>query len=491
KLENVRANQTLTLRYSEAKNAPATATVSVPFRLDESVLTRPFIHQENVFDDFLRDRLLHRRQSRQGPAVAVADLNGDGADDVYFSGRPGELYLSRPDGRLHPTGRHFSVETADELATVFFDADGDGDLDAYSVRGGNEAQSPPPDALFVNDGKGDFSLAQEFAKQSSGLCASAADFDGDGDTDVFVPGRLVPGRMPVPPRHRLLVNEGGKFSDQTSKFAPELNSIGQICAAIWSDADNDGDLDLLMAGEWTPLMLFENKGGKLERARVPGFRDTEGWWNSVVAADFDADGDMDYFFGNVGLNHRFRATPQTPVRVRVGDYDQNGYLDPILFYPMDGRSVPVPGRDLLCKHLPLLFKKFYTYHLYGLATEETVMEGLKSDTTWTAEMKEPRTLWVENRGKKGEEWDFVLHPAPQPAQWGPVYGLLPLDYDFDGDLDVIMTGGDAGVFHDLGRWDAMNGLILDNDGKGNFKAAYPAQTGFWVREEGRGLAALR
>ena len=488
-LQNIKANQTLTLKYSDAKSPappPAAQTVFVP---NESVLAVPFVHVENPFDDFLRDRLLHRRQSRQGPAVAVADVNGDGMDDLYLSGRPGELYLSRSDGRLYPTGTNFSVDQADELGTLFFDADGDGDLDVFSVRGGNESRSNA-DALYFNDGKGKFALAQEFPDHGAGMCAAAADFDGDGDLDLFVPGRLVPGLAPVPPKHRLLVNERGRFSDQTAKFAPALGQVGQICAALWTDADNDGDPDLVMAGEWTPIILFENKNGLLDRALVPAFRNTEGWWNAVVAGDFDSDGDMDYFFGNVGLNHRFRASPQTPVIIHAGDYDRNGHIDPILFYPMDGKTVPVPGRDQLCKHLPLLFKKFYTYHRYGLATMDSVMAGLESDSMLAAVMKEPRTLWVENRGKKGIAWDFELHPAPQAAQWGPVCGLLPLDYDGDGDLDVLMTGGDAGVFHDLGRWDAMNGLVLKNDGKGRFKAVMPEESGFWVREEGRGLASL-
>ncbi len=489
KLENIKANQTLTLKYSNAQKSNPPAPSKTVFQIDESVLTSEFVHKENVFDDFLRDRLLHRRQSRQGPAVAVDDVNGDGVDDVYFSGRPGELYLSGPDGRLHATGTNFSVEEADELGTLFFDADNDGDLDVFSVRGGNETRSNA-DALFFNDGKGRFSLAQEFREHGAGMCAAAADFDSDGDVDLFVPGRLVPGLIPFAPKHRLLVNEGGKFIDQTAKYAPALEQVGQICAAIWTDADNDGDPDLVMAGEWTPLILFENKNGILDRALVPAFRNTEGWWNSVVAGDFDGDGDMDYFFGNVGLNHRFRASPQTPVLQYVGDYDKNGHLDPILFYPMDGKTVPVPGRDQLCKHLPLLFKNFYTYHQYGLATVDSVMMGLESDSSFVVMMKEPQTLWVENRGKKGFAWDFALHPAPQAAQWGPVYGILPLDYDHDGDLDVLMTGGDAGIFHDLGRWDAMNGIVLNNDGKGRFKPVFPEQSGFWVREEGRALAYM-
>jgi hypothetical protein len=489
-LKKVKANQTLTVKYADAQNPSSPPGPSpTPFYPAEPILTKEFVHVENTFDDFLRDRLLIRRQSRQGPSVAVADVNGDGVDDVYFSGRPGELYLSDPDGKLHPTGTHFGEDKADELGTLFFDADGDGDLDVFSVRGGNETHSNVH-ALFFNDGTGRFSLQQEFPERGAGMCVAAADFDLDGDLDLFVPGRLVPGMSPIPPKHRLLVNENGRFSDQTQKFAPALDQAGQIGSALWTDADNDGDPDLLMAGEWTPIILFENKNGMLERASVPAFKNTEGWWNSVVAADFDSDGDMDYFLGNVGLNHRFRATPQTPVRVRVGDYDRNGFVDPILFYPMDGKSVPVPGRDQLCKYLPMLFKRFYTYHSYGLATEDSVMAGLESDSMYVAEMKEPRTMWIENRGKKGVEWDFVLHPAPQAAQWGPVCGLLPLDYDGDGDPDVVMTGGETGIFHDHGRWDGMRGMVLNNDGKGKFTAVMPAQSGFWVGDDGRALAPI-
>jgi hypothetical protein len=304
--------------------------------------------------------------STEGPTLAVADVNGDGLDDVYAAGargQAGSLMIQQAGGRFAP-GDPAAFEAdapAEDVGAAFLDADGDGDQDLYVVSGGSEAADSAPDLqdrLYVNDGRGRFrkavgSVPEEF---HSGARVVAADYDGDGDTDLFVGGRVVPGRYGLDPRSMLLRNDGrGRFSDVTERAAPGLARAGMVTDAAWQDVDADGRVDLVVVGEWMPITVFRNAGGgRLAPMAVPGLAKSHGWWNRIVAGDFTGDGRVDFVVGNLGLNTRLRASEAEPATMLVKDFDGNGFVEQIVATYAHGRSWPLPLRDDLIKAIPPL-----------------------------------------------------------------------------------------------------------------------------------------
>src|SRR5437867_3580127 len=271
-------------------------------------------HRERPYDDFAREPLLPWKRSQLGPGLAVGDVNGDGLEDLYQSGAAGQsgvLYIREKGGRFRPTTQQCfeADQESEDMASVFFDAEGDGDLDLFVVSGGVEGGPGDRllrDRLYLNDGKGNFTKAPEDALpdlRDSGSVVAAADFDRDGDLDLFVGGRCVPGRYPLAPHSCLLRNDGGRFIEVTEQVAPSLQQSGLVTSAVWSDVNGDGWLDLLVTHEWGPVKLYLNNHGHLEdRTREAGLADKLGWWNGIAARDLDGDGDIDYVVTNFGLN---------------------------------------------------------------------------------------------------------------------------------------------------------------------------------------------
>ena len=458
-----------------------------------------FTHEENAFVDFDRERLIPKMVSTEGPLMAVGDVDGDGLDDAYIGGakdQAGRLLLQRRDGSFAAAsaGVFEGDRVSEDIGAAFFDADGDGDLDLYVVSGGNEFTAMAPalqDRLYLNDGRGAFRKAQGAlpAEDVSGSRVAPGDFDGDGDVDLFVGGRVTPWRYGLAPRSMLLRNDGrGRFSDVTARLAPELAEVGMVTDALWQDVDADGRRDLVVVGEWMPITVFRAApDGRLERMDVAGLERSHGWWNRIVAGDFTGDGRVDFVVGNLGLNSRLQASADAPVTMHVKDFDGNGFVEQILSVYNGGTSYPLVLRDDLIKALPYLKARFLNYEDYARRTVTDIfspkeLEGATVRTAYTF-----ATSLVRNEGGGR----FTLVPLPREAQLAPVYGILATDADRDGAADLLLAGNFDGVEPEIGRMSAGYGLLLGGNGRGGFASLHPSESGFLVPGEARDIQRLR
>ncbi|MEO6289720.1 MAG: VCBS repeat-containing protein, partial [Ginsengibacter sp.] len=381
KLNNVKPNQTLTLRLTDAGGKWAYDTVyNVSQSLFQQTNLTNVAHHENNFSDFTVQTLLPNFLSRQGPCIEIADINKDGLEDFFISGakdQSSQIFVQNKNGTFtsKPEGSLLSDAKSEDVAAVFFDADNDGDKDLYVAGGGlefNQNDAAYQDRLYINDGRGNFTKKENALPQmlSSKGCVKAADIDGDGDIDLFVGGRVVPGKYPTPPESYILINDGkGNFREATSDVCAALQHIGMVTDALWLDLNNDKQPDLIVVGEWMPIKIFINQNGKLtdQSPSYIHFAST-GWWNRIHADDMDGDGDLDLIIGNWGLNTQFHVNEKEPMTIYYKDFDGNGTIDPVLCYYIDGVSYPYNSRDDLTEQLPGLKKKFLEYAPYAVAT---------------------------------------------------------------------------------------------------------------------------
>ncbi len=508
-LRNVKADQVLTVDVKAAPFVKQVVPKPVPplFTDRTAALGVQYVHQEDDFIDFNVQKLLLHKLSQFGPSVAAGDANGDGLDDLFLGGprrKRGTWLWQQPDGKFRqeafiadPEG---DAKQSEDAGTLLFDADADGDLDLYIVSGGNEQRAGAPsyqDRLYLNDGRGHFthdSLALPRFLES-GSCVKAADFDRDGDLDLFIGGRVVPDRYPEPASCVLLRNDSrkgrAKFTDVTAQLAPGLQRIGLVCDALWTDYDNDGYVDLLLAGEWMPLTFLKNEKGRFipnSEVRLPN---SSGWWNSLASGDFDRDGDVDYLAGNLGLNTLNRATPQEPVRIYAKDFNKDGSYDaiPTVYFPDESgqrREVTFHGRDDLIKQLITMRGKFPLYKDFANATLETLLPPDDRKDALVLEASYFQSAYIENQGGG----KFAVRPLPLAAQVAPVFGIVTDDFNFDGNPDALLVGNDFGTEVLTGRYDALNGLLLLGDGRGGLVPQPLGRSGFYVPGDAKGLAKL-
>lgn len=499
-MTDVATNQRLTIRQKESAGAePITPSRARPWFVDvtDSVVLG-FVHRENTFVDFDRERLMPKMLSMEGPFLAVADVNGDGLDDAFIGGakdQAGQLLIQQRSGGFVRSneGLFERDRVSEDLGAVFFDANGDGRRDLYVVSGGSEFSDVAPalqDRLYLNDGRGVFRKTSGHlpSMNISGSRAAPADFDGDGDIDLFVGGRVVPWRYGIDPPSVLLENDGrGRFRDVTRDVAPELPHIGMVTDALWHDVDDDDREDLILVGEWMPITIFRNTGsGKLERVSPPGLERSHGWWNRIVAGDFTGDGRTDFVVGNLGLNTRLRASETEPVTMYVKDFDRNGFVEQILSSYSDGVSYPHVLRDELLRALPGLRERYPTFEAYAKQTVTDIFTPAELDDAVLKRAYTLATTLVRNNG----DGSFTLQPLPTEAQLAPVYGILADDLDGDGTPDLLVAGNFDAVKPEIGRMSASYGLFLRGDGRGGFTPVRTAESGFFVPGQARDVQRI-
>ncbi len=512
-LRNVKANQVLqvsiknaNLNYSFAKEKFA---VNSLFKEITDSVGIHFQQEERDYIDFNFQKLLPHKFSEYGPSIAVGDIDGDGLEDMIVGGsafHSAQLFLQQPGGRFIQKAllpeELSKNKLADDLQVLLFDADGDGDLDLYIAAGGYENEHNDPayqDQLYINDGKGNFKLDSSALPKNftSKFCVRAADFNHDGKLDLFISGRVDPGNYPKPVSSFIYRNDSKdgqvKFTDVTSSVAKDLVNIGMVCDAVWTDFDNDGWPDLVLAGEWMPVTFLRNDHGVFKNTTAStGISNQIGWWNSIAAGDFDNDGRIDYVVSNLGRNSFYRASDEYPMRVYAKDFDKNGIFDmiPSLYLPdVNGemKEFPAHGRDDLLRQINAMRKKFPTYKSYALAEMNQVLteEERKGALILAANNLQTCLFHNEGNGK------FTMIPLPAQAQFSVINGMVAEDFDGDGNLDLVMNSNDYGTEPNVGRYDALNGLYLKGDGKGNFIPLSILQSGIFIPGNGKALVKLQ
>ncbi len=500
--KNIKANQRLNISYGAENDSPTKqpATQNADFKkadlFTEITGTHglTYNHFENEFVDFKIQPLLPHMHSRLGPGLAIADINNDGLSDVYAgagAGYPGCFFIQNAAGNFtkRPLVQDSSCE---DMGTLFFDADNDGDADLYVVSGSSEfspSSNLLQDRLYINDGKGNFENRPNALPNtlSAGSCVVACDFDKDGDLDLFVGGRVSPGSYPLSPQSYLLKNQGGVFADASATELPQAGKMGMVTAALWTDYDNDGWTDLMVTGEFMPVMFIKNEAGKLNFKSPVILAHSPGWWNSITAGDFDNDGDIDYVVGNLGLNSRHHASAKEPLCIYAKDFDKNGRIDPIMCYYIDGKNYIYPSRDEMIKQMPAARGRFPTYKDFASVTFEEAFTSaeLKDATIVKSECME--SSYFENKGNGV----FERRALPMLCQESPIFGMLTGDYNSDGNLDILITGNSNSTEVSTGAYDAMNGILLVGDGKGNFAVQNSVQTGLKTPADMKGIASLK
>ncbi|MEO7962519.1 MAG: VCBS repeat-containing protein, partial [Gemmatimonadaceae bacterium] len=404
--------------------------------------------------------------------------------------------LQAPNGRFTKSnpGLFEADAISEDVGAVLFDADGDGDRDLYVVSGGSEFSDISPalqDRLYLNDGRGHFTKSVDRlpAETHSGSRVTAIDYDGDGDIDLFVGGRVVPWRYGENPTSLLLRNDGrGHFTDVTGQLAPDLARIGMVTDAVWQDIDGDRRPELIVVGEWMPISIFHNDGGgRLTRMKVPGLEKSDGWWNRIVAADVDGDGRMDFVVGNLGLNTRLHASATEPTTMLAKDFDGNGYMEQIVACYSQGRRYPIVLRDDLIRSLPALKARYLNYKDYAKATMDDIFPAQEIVGSIEKSAYTFATSVVHNDGNG----KFSVMALPSEAQIAPVYGIVARDMDGDGKIDLLLAGNFDGFKPDIGRASESHGLMLRGDGSGKFIPVESTASGVVVPGQSREIQRVR
>ncbi len=486
-LKNIEVNQTITFEESEATVGRSPDVESEPyFTSGSGNFGLDFVHRENYYDDFEKEILLPYKQSCQGPFITKGDINGDGLEDLYVggaSGQAGAFYLNKGNAFQNITSAALEQDKAyEDMEAIFFDLEGDGDMDLYVVSGGNEYEefsSLYSDRIYTNDGNGNFSRIEMpvlTTYPKSGRTVTAIDFDRDGDQDLVVGNRIIPQNYPSAAPSILYENDNGNLKDVTGEKAPSLSEFGIINKIISTDFNNDGWSDLIAVGEWTPIGFFENKKGVFELSTdQSGVLGERGWWFHVEETDINNDGLKDYLVGNVGLNIKFKSSKEKPFKIYATDFDDNGTNDIVLSKKYHGTYVPVRGRECSSQQMPFIKEKFPTYSEFANASL-TDIYGEKLEASYSQEVTEFRSVLLINDGN-GSYTKSVL---PVEAQIFPVLDCIAMDVNKDGHEDMILAGNIYETEVETPRLDAISGLVLISNGSENYNPLPYHETGLYL-----------
>ena len=500
-IEGVEVNQTITFSYGNASAATSKEdqnSLATPFQLlNPTALGIDFTHTAGIFADRVSTPLKIKTHSNLGPAMAVGDVNNDGLPDLYIGGgqdQPGQFYLQQPDGTFSP------IETPDlerhshheDIDAVFFDSNGNGHQDLYVVSGGNFDRfngEDYQDRLYLNNGFGGFSHNTNALPQmhSSGSSVTLLDIDNNGETDLFVGGRILTGQYPASPRSYLLKNEGGTFRDITGDKAPYLMRPGMVTDSKWADITGNGTNEIIITGEWMPVRVFALDDGQVYREITEelGLEQTGGWWNTLETGDLNGNGYIDLVAGNHGLNTLMHASPENPLILHSIDYNNNGLFDPIISQVVNGKRVPLPGRDLMIQQLPGLQDKFPTYKSYAEATFDDIFgkELVDGSRKLYAHTLTSTAFINDGTGR------FEAQPLPVPAQASPIYSMIIADFFDNGTPDILAAGNNFGFRPEMGP-SASTGFLMQGNGDATFRALTPDKTGFYGDGDIRSLEFL-
>ena len=479
-----------------AKKTAPEATPDSFFIKDQSL--PDIAHQELEFDDFGTQPLLPNRMSRLGPGLAVGDIDGDGDEDAYLGGALGS------DGVIiENNGENWKADTRisggsdhEDMGALFFDAEGDGDLDLYVVSGGVESEkgsSNYRDRLYLNDGKGKFGLSDGGALpvvMESGSCVVAADYDGDGDLDLFVGGRVIPGEYPMAPPSHLLRNDSKEgrvqFVDVTSEAAPALQNLGMVTSALWSDVDGDGDSDLLVTAEWGPVRWFRNTDGKFTENEDSGISSLSGWWNGIVGGDLDHDGDIDYVVSNFGLNTKYHPSTKKPAILYYGDFSGNGERRIVEAKATIKGTLPVRGFSCSSSAIPSVLEKMGSkkpFHNFAIKALDEIYTEARLEKAQRFEVNELRSGALINDG----EGKFTFRALPALAQTAPGFGMSLGDINGDAHLDLYMVQNFFSPQPETGRMHGAMSILMTGKGDGMFDSVWPETSGLIVPGDAKGL----
>ena len=495
---NIAANQVLELsagRASKTMDVDIENSPSRPFNDLTTSNPLEFEHTENLFDDYMYQILLPHKLSQFGPALAKGDINNDGLEDVFIGAATGHqavLYMQEEQGRFSKISEELWKKEAayEDVDAIFIDVNGDGHQDLYVVSGGNEFPVYDPhyvDRLYLNDGKGNFSKGAVIdIGRMSGSKVVPDDFDGDGDIDLFVGGRHVPHQYPLPASSMLLVNENGQLRNKTKTLAPGLVEAGMVTDAVWYDYDSDGDNDLTIVGEWMPITIFKNEDGKFSKTEVPGLENSVGWWFSIEKGDFDKDGDIDFIAGNLGLNYKYKTSPEAPFDIYYNDFDANGSGDIVLGYVSDKGHYPLRGFSCSSQQIPGLKKKFKKYDVFAsLEIDDVYGQGnLENSLHYKADTF--ASSYFENLGNGS----FKSSPLPNLAQLSNINDFLVDDFNGDANLDVLSVNNLYVSEIETPRNDAGVGLLMLGNGKGEFRAVPSLESGFFARGDTKKMISI-
>jgi hypothetical protein len=452
-----------------------------------------YIHKENEFDDFAEEVLLPHKLSTNGPFSSVADVNGDGLEDVFVGGaikQEGVLYLQNKDGKFKKSASQpwQKDKDSEDLGALFLDVDGDNDQDLYITSGGSEFKIGNPllkDRLYINNGSGVFTKNSKAIPNiyESSQCVKASDIDNDGDLDLFIGTRLISGKYPFPANSYLLINEKGVF-----KKKQNFQKLGMVTDAVFSDIDNDGDEDLIVVGEWMKIKVFENKKGIFEE-NIKKFEvdeNTRGLWWSITADDIDNDGDDDYIIGNLGNNNKFKATKEHPFKVYANDFDNNGTNDVVLAKYYKDDYVPMRGKECTTQQMPYVSEKFKDYHSFASSKLLDILpkDKIKEGIVYQIENFESIIL-INEAGK------LKRKALPIQAQISPIKSIIIDDFNGDGYKDILTVGNHYGVEVETTRYDAGYGSIFLGDGKNNFRFTPSLESGLQVPKDSRSVQQIR